>query len=642
MKQLTCEMCGSTDLIKQDGVFVCQTCGCKYSIEEARKMMVEGTVEVTGTVKVDNTAAIENYLKMARNALEASNHEEAENYANKIIELDPQNSPAWEIKGEAAGWQSKANNNRMGEAVTAWLNAVNFAAEDDLDDLRERIANGYTNLFMAMLQLRTGNFGRVQSAENLKSTMNDLKNGIDMMNTLMAKGGISFNRGPIYTQIARKLNDGACDGYKDAKKDFGPEHHNMSKWQWENFTGSCDNCIKMLEKAVEYCRDNKLGQTICDNLVTIAVDARDSCSWKFNVNSWNADNYDRDYSFTQTAKDSRTKSINGYKDKKAFFNKDQVAAVLDEIQGGRKTEEIERAKKVYWEEHASEKAQLETEKASLTAAVSEKEATLNSLQISSEVKATAKRIEDLSKEKASLGLFKGKEKKAIQEQIDALEQTKKQQLAQEDAEKKPLQDEISRSKARITEINSEFDKNRGQLSASSDDYLIPGAIEDGKFSISTQQLADHLSKVLPSTFEYKGIEESTSGYPDFGHQMEIKFVIAGAEEKKNSIGVQLYCTADDKDSVIRNIIMESVTASSAGDESRRNWAVFGSYVFMALFKGMGQSDAEKNALNVRYTGTRTLWVQDSIRYEYAGCTLDLLGLISLNKDALILRPSLGK
>lgn len=50
MKQLTCEMCGGTDLIKQDGVFVCQSCGCKYSIEEAKKMMVEGTVEVAGTV----------------------------------------------------------------------------------------------------------------------------------------------------------------------------------------------------------------------------------------------------------------------------------------------------------------------------------------------------------------------------------------------------------------------------------------------------------------------------------------------------------------------------------------------------------------------------------------------------------------
>lgn len=37
MKQLTCEMCGSTDLIKEDGVFVCQACGIKYSVEEAKK-----------------------------------------------------------------------------------------------------------------------------------------------------------------------------------------------------------------------------------------------------------------------------------------------------------------------------------------------------------------------------------------------------------------------------------------------------------------------------------------------------------------------------------------------------------------------------------------------------------------------------
>lgn len=58
MKQLTCEMCGSTDLIKDGGVFVCQTCGCKYSVEEARKMMIEGTVDVRGTVQVDNSANV--------------------------------------------------------------------------------------------------------------------------------------------------------------------------------------------------------------------------------------------------------------------------------------------------------------------------------------------------------------------------------------------------------------------------------------------------------------------------------------------------------------------------------------------------------------------------------------------------------
>ena len=45
MKQLICEMCGSTDLLKQDGVFVCQSCGTKYSVEEAKKMMIEAYVK---------------------------------------------------------------------------------------------------------------------------------------------------------------------------------------------------------------------------------------------------------------------------------------------------------------------------------------------------------------------------------------------------------------------------------------------------------------------------------------------------------------------------------------------------------------------------------------------------------------------
>lgn len=55
MKQLKCELCGSVELIKQDGVFVCQSCGCKYSVEDAKKMMFEGTVEVAGTVKTKET-----------------------------------------------------------------------------------------------------------------------------------------------------------------------------------------------------------------------------------------------------------------------------------------------------------------------------------------------------------------------------------------------------------------------------------------------------------------------------------------------------------------------------------------------------------------------------------------------------------
>ena len=94
MKQLTCEMCGSTELIKQDGLFVCQFCGCKYSVEEAKKMMIEGTVEVKGTVKIDNTESVEKYLINARRAMEREDWEETIKYYSLVEENDPSNIEA--------------------------------------------------------------------------------------------------------------------------------------------------------------------------------------------------------------------------------------------------------------------------------------------------------------------------------------------------------------------------------------------------------------------------------------------------------------------------------------------------------------------------------------------------------------------
>lgn len=94
MKQLTCEMCGGTDLMKQDGAFVCQNCGMKYSVEEAKKMMIEGTVDVQGTVKVDNSAFVEKYLENARRALNKNDWEEVEKYYNMVEQNSPNNMEA--------------------------------------------------------------------------------------------------------------------------------------------------------------------------------------------------------------------------------------------------------------------------------------------------------------------------------------------------------------------------------------------------------------------------------------------------------------------------------------------------------------------------------------------------------------------
>ena len=93
MKALQCEMCGSQDLVKDGGVFVCQSCGTKYTVEEAKKMMVEGTVDVKGTVKVDTSDELKNLYEIARRAKDAENSDNAAKYYDMILIKDPS---SWE------------------------------------------------------------------------------------------------------------------------------------------------------------------------------------------------------------------------------------------------------------------------------------------------------------------------------------------------------------------------------------------------------------------------------------------------------------------------------------------------------------------------------------------------------------------
>ena len=85
MKKISCELCGSNQLIKQDGFFVCEHCGTKYSAEEAKKLLIDGIVEVTGSVKIDSSDRLSNLYQIARRAKKEDNAESAERYYDMIL-----------------------------------------------------------------------------------------------------------------------------------------------------------------------------------------------------------------------------------------------------------------------------------------------------------------------------------------------------------------------------------------------------------------------------------------------------------------------------------------------------------------------------------------------------------------------------
>lgn len=95
MKELVCDMCGSNNVIKQDGLFVCQACKTKYSIEEAKKMMFGDVVEVEGTVKIDSSDELANLYELARRARETSDTTYALGYYEQILIKDPN---SWEAQ----------------------------------------------------------------------------------------------------------------------------------------------------------------------------------------------------------------------------------------------------------------------------------------------------------------------------------------------------------------------------------------------------------------------------------------------------------------------------------------------------------------------------------------------------------------
>lgn len=87
MKELVCKMCHSNEIVPKDDLYVCESCGTKYTKDEAEKLSVEVIV------KNDNAEKISALLKAAKRAREMSNWESAAKYYDEVLGLAPDN---WE------------------------------------------------------------------------------------------------------------------------------------------------------------------------------------------------------------------------------------------------------------------------------------------------------------------------------------------------------------------------------------------------------------------------------------------------------------------------------------------------------------------------------------------------------------------
>lgn len=361
-------MCGSTDLLKNEGVFVCQFCGCKYSLEEARKMMVEGTVEVQGTVQVDNSTFVKKYLENARRAKEKEDWEETEKYYNMVEQNDPDNI-------EAIFYSS------YGKAMASLIDADIYKRQAAFQVLRNCIS------------IIDDHYQAGDAEENkiaIESITKDL--------------GVMFLSNFVYTE---------------RKNGYGVSINNNKNMTFELFA-----------QLLFQFRESILNIAKVDNHAYLHECLKEAYTAILRI----------PYAWNQNFKNR----ISGWQNE------------ADENIKIAKAQSI----KEYWETHPEEKAQLIAQIDSLNHQIEDRHRSIESLPEVQAVNKLQTEIAALQKEKNTLGMFKSKEKKALQDQIAHLNTEFSAARNAQDMSVAPILEEIEALKKQIEEINFEMAKER--------------------------------------------------------------------------------------------------------------------------------------------------------------------------------------
>lgn len=470
MAALVCDLCGGRLVMGAGGIATCDSCGMEHSADR----MKEKVQEIKGTVRVDNSHMIENYLEMANNAYDADNNAEAESYCNKIIEIDPTNYKAWFLKGQAAGWQSTLQNSRLSESVSAFAKAIINAPEDEKEEIIEEAKDQVKSLASAMVNLRGKRFAQWPDEEEMNGFSSDITSILNILIQFINQAGVIIPLSELMAPIATTINQSVVKAFNDViwpdyNGDPNDSDDRANKYEWQRFIKRIGHCTTLVEKAIDLCdEDDESDIQRYENLIYLHEKAIDSCSWDYTFSSYSSSKiWSKEWMLTDEAKASRRRSIANYKAK--------IAEIKSAAERKAEEERKERIKN-YWENHKQEKSaldneakNLEAQKKQCTDEIAQLQKQKDSVPALAQLIQVQKNIEKLEAEKKALGLFKGKEKKAVQEKIDVQEVDKnrlKQQVAsqQQEIEQKisPIRAKLNSAINRLKEIEKELTMDRDE------------------------------------------------------------------------------------------------------------------------------------------------------------------------------------
>ena len=573
MAALVCDLCGGKLIMGAGGIATCESCGMEHSADR----MKEKVQEIKGTVRVDNSHMIENYLEMANRAYGSSNNAEAENYCNKIIEIDPNNYQALMLKGKAAGWQSSLQNSRFEEAINCFATAITNAPDEVKDNCISDAKEQISSLSNALMSLQADRFVKWPDEEEAAGLLHVIVVTMQsLLQFIQTIGAGIIDKDELMSPLATQINNSVMNAWNNK---IVPEYRNDSDghpddYAFKQLIERAGFCTDLLEKAIGLSdADDEADITRYENLIAIHQYLISSCSYEYKtVNAGNSiwdgstiweNRYVKNLELNDNAKRTRNNLISTYRTKisniKTAIKRKQDAEKAEAERKAR--EEAQKRFDAYWAEHAEEKASLEAEKkdlssqiAALRASSNDQVAALNkeiaAIPGKAEIDNIEERIKKLTEEKSALGIFKGKEKKALQEQID-----------QANAEKKSVQDRMDAAKkeieAKIASVKAEIQKKVTPLQNRVNTISNELTKERSKLGITAQTLKAIVEQKMPGKFLASKGNSANAGFvqeKDNARQWEARIYEKTAEKTSNNIWIR--CETNSINSEVQLIELE--------------------------------------------------------------------------------------
>lgn len=398
MKRLICEMCGSADLIKQDGVFVCQFCGCKYSVEEARKMMIEGPVDVSGsTVHIDRTNEIDNLLLVARRARNEGNYRSAAANYEDVLKISPSNWEANFYRTYCSAFEGKIADmpNNLKMSTSAALSTINmlFTENPINEDACFEIVRAISSMVSVFFQNYIDFYS--QAPEWVEKSFDQF--GLENDSYVHNKGN--------YMRLQQNL-DGIIIAVGKFYKD-----------------------VAVLKNATS---------SFCHELVSAVDKERQELRALPQNPFFNAGfKYREFYNTLSAGNDTLFSHVNGTLSliTKLCQSHEDIEKEQNELKERQKQEEQKKKNAAYWQEHQEEKKELETNKNNLYDRIKELDSKIlrikqniselsqgdeGMLPSQKEVNSLNEKVKQITEKMNRLGFFKKKEKASLQEEKDAL------------------------------------------------------------------------------------------------------------------------------------------------------------------------------------------------------------------------------